>query len=114
MLLKRHWPAVDDEDVDASNVEAIVIIASLQLLNGDLCLENGDEADARSAWLTGLQSLSELPDNLREPIVLMTRALLLDRTNNAEQANALRIEMAQLGFRDTADRALTLALIGVN
>lgn len=93
--------------------ELVVIVAGLQLLDGDLYAESGNQDLARASWLQGLSSLDGLPANLREAVILMTRAELLDRTDNAIQADELRIEIALLGFRASDDRALKHALIGV-
>jgi tetratricopeptide (TPR) repeat protein len=103
----------DIDKFDLTDPKTAVVVAGLQLLDGDLAAETGDLAAAISAWSTGLATLEVLPDNLRELIGLMTRATLLERTNYAAQAAVLREEIAQLGFRDTEDGALSYALIGV-
>lgn len=104
--------SVDDIDVH-SDSEVAVIVAGLRLLEGDLCAESGDPSEAKASWSSGLALLDGLPDNLREPIGLMTRAALLDRTGSPHQAAELRAELARIGFRDSEDRELTYGLIGV-
>ncbi len=101
-------------DIDLTDdSEAAVISAGLNLLDGDLYAEEGDRMSAEAAWSEGLEALDKLPRNRRDPVGLITRAALLDRTNNAAKASMLRTEIAQLGFRDTEDKAISNALIGV-
>ena len=90
-----------------------LIVAGLHLHDGDLAAQAGDKIAANKAWSEALNSLAMIPDNLHEPVGLMTRAALLDRTNKNGQATVIRKEIAQRGFFDDEGKALTYALIGV-
>jgi tetratricopeptide (TPR) repeat protein len=97
----------------AGNVDAMLTVAGLQLLDGELYAKAGHVPQAEKAWSAAQSTLDALPSDLHTPLALMTRAAYLDRSNQAAEAAELRIQIAQLGFRDTEDRALTHALIGV-
>jgi hypothetical protein len=82
-------------------------------LAGDIYAGIGGSIEADTSWSAAGATLDMLPADIRTPLALMTRAAYLDRTNRSAEAAELRIQIAQLGFSDTEDRALTHALIGV-